>query len=530
MDFRFYISLFMRRLPYFLIFVALGSAIGFSLASVLPPTFVAQARLLMEAEQIPTNLASSTVNTDAGEQLTIIEQRIMTRDNLLELANRLKVYEGSPELPADQIVTDMRSRAKIVRQGGGAAAARPGQKQAIIVTVSFQAKSPILAAAVANEFVTLILQESVEMRMGVAGQTLDFFVQEVNRLDKELSSLSAEIIDFQQENKDALPANLSFRQNQLVAEQNRLLQLDRDESDLKDRRAQLVMLFEATGQVGAPTGAQQTPEQRQLQVMQDQLSSALAILAPSNPRIKMLQSQVEAQEKVVAAQLAATSTVVAGQQLTPFEIQLADIDGQLVFLEEQRVQIRAKVDELELSIEATPGVTIALDTLTRDYNNVRQQYDNAVSARARAETGDLIETLSKGQRISVIEQAVAPRSPTSPNRPLIAAGGVGGGMALGLGVVLLLELMNRAIRRPIELTNKLGITPFATLPYMRTIGESRRRSTIIILALMLVLAGIPALLWAVDTYYLPLDLLIERIIDRLGLGTLIDQLRKGIGQ
>ena len=43
MDIKFYLSLFVRRLPYFLFFVALGSAIGLSLASVLPPTYVAQA-------------------------------------------------------------------------------------------------------------------------------------------------------------------------------------------------------------------------------------------------------------------------------------------------------------------------------------------------------------------------------------------------------------------------------------------------------------------------------------------------------
>ena len=66
---------------------------------------------------------------------------------------------------------------------------------------------------------------------------------------------------------------------------------------------------------------------------------------------------------------------------------------------------------MRASIEATPGNAIALDTLERDYANTRTQYDQAVANRARAETGDLIEALAKGQRISVIEQAIAPREP-----------------------------------------------------------------------------------------------------------------------
>ena len=110
---------------------------------------------------------------------------------------------------------------------------------------------------------------------------------------------------------------------------------------------------------------------------------------------------------------------------------------------------------------------------------------------------------------------MAPREPDKPNRPLIAAAGVGGGLALGLGLVLLLELLNRAIRRPAELTARLGITPFATLPYMRTSGQIRdapRRSSV--WRSLVVLVGIPLGLWAVHTYVMPLDLLMDRVVEQ----------------
>jgi uncharacterized protein involved in exopolysaccharide biosynthesis len=129
-----------------------------------------------------------------------------------------------------------------------------------------------------------------------------------------------------------------------------------------------------------------------------------------------------------------------------------------------------------------------------------------------------------------VEQAVAPEVPVSPTRPLIAAAGLGGGLMLGLGLVVLLEAMNRAIRRPVDLTAKLGITPFATLPFMRTARQRRRRRWLIALAFLAVLAGIPLGLWAIDTYYMPLDLLIGRGVTKLGLDGLVDQLRQSVGQ
>jgi uncharacterized protein involved in exopolysaccharide biosynthesis len=521
MDFRFYLSLFLRRLPYFLFFVVIGSVIGVTLARILPPVYVAEARLVVESEQIPDELAASTVRTEATEQLQIIQQRILTRDRLLEMANRLQIYTATPEVSAsrlapDEIVEDLRERIKIVTTGG----AQRGQAQATLVSVSFEAPTAALSATVTNEVVTLILQENVAMRTSVAGQTLDFFTQEVERLDQELSRQSAEILAFKNANKDALPESLDFRRTQQSAAQERMLQLDREEALLKDRRTRLVQIYEQTGQVDTGPAANQTTEQKQLQALRDQMAQALAVLSPENPRVKMLAAQIESLEKVVASQLSAGGSSPANPGLSVYEMQLADIDGQLQFIETQRAQIRDELDALRASIEATPANAITIDTLERNFANTRMQYDLAISNRARAETGDVIEALAKGQRISIIEQAIAPREPASPNRPLIAFAGVAGGIALGLGVVLLLELLNTAVRRPQDLTTKLGIAPFATLPLMRTRGQIRSRRAIILAAFAVVILAIPIGLWAVDTYYRPLDLLLNQFLNRLGLADL----------
>jgi uncharacterized protein involved in exopolysaccharide biosynthesis len=489
---------------------------------------VAKARLVVESEQIPDELAASTVQTAASEQLQIIEQRILARDRLLEMANKLEIYKPSVTGPAqplrpDEIVDDLRKRITIRTTGGTVSR---GQLDATLVDVSFEAPTANLAATVTNEVVTLLLQEDVSMRTGMSRQTLDFFVQEVERLDQDLAKQGAEILKFKQENQDALPDSLEFRRNQQAAGQERLLQLERDEATLKDRRARLVTLFETTGRLNtANDGPGQTPEQRQLQELRDQLSASLAILSPQHPTIKVLEAQIAALEKVVANQLAGNNGLPAelGNAPSPYEIQLADIDGQLEFLTQQKTQINDALEALRISIEATPRNAIALDILERDYANLRTQYDRAVANKARAETGDMIEARSKGQRISVIEQAIPPLEPESPDRKKIAVAGVGGGLLMGLGLVVLLELMNSTLRRPEDLTRAFGITPFATLPYMRTRKQIIRRRAIIGLAFLGVLAIIPAGLWVIHTQYMPLDLFLEKVMRELGVALLIDQ-------
>ena len=519
MDFSFYIKLFVRRLPYFMILLVLGTVLGVSVAAILPPVYSSQATLVVENEQIPDELAASTVQTNTTEALQIIRQRILTRERLLDLADKFDIYSdpasGQRTMTPDDIVRDLRRRIEIVTSGGDR-----GQSQATLVAVGFSAPSGPLSANVTNEIVTQILDANVALRRSAAGQTLEFFTAEVDRLDRELAQREAELLAFQEENLNALPDSLEFRRSQQSAAQERLQQLQREASILRDRRNRLVTLYEETGQVLASQEAPRSENELRLAQAREDLAVARSVLADTNPRLRMLESRIGAMAQIVGEEQAArVGQATAGQasQLSTYEIQLADIDGQLESIAKQEDVLREQLQALQSTIEATPANAIRFASMQRDYEAVQQQYEQAVVNRARAETGDVIENLSKGQRITVIEPAVAPLEPSSPNRPLIAAAGMGAGFMMGLGVIVLLELLNSSVRRPADLQNKLGFVAFGTLPLMRSPGQVRRRRAVIALALLMVAVGVPAGLWYLHTGIMPLDLALERLLAKAGL-------------
>lgn len=521
MDLRFYLSIFLRRLPWFLTVAVLGAALGIGLAVILPAKYRAQALLLVESEQIPDRLAPSTVQTGANEELSIIEQRLTTRANLIEVASRLGLYADRPGLDAQSIVEDMRARLELV--------VTAPRDAAPTLTVAFEGPTPQQALQGTNEFVTLIQRENVEMRTGRATQTLDFFRQEVDRLGADLDRQQAELLAFRQANQNSLPDSLDYRRTQQRALQERLILLQRDEATATDRRAALVELYERTGRVET-AGTALSPEEQQLRQAEAQLAEALLIYSPQNPRVRVLQARVDALKRTVAGQVEAGAATAAPQDPEPtlLELQLAEIDSQLGIIAEERAQIQGELDALTASIDATPANAVRLSELERENQITQDQYNQAVARLAAAQTGERIEVLSKGQRISVIEQAELPSGPSSPNRLLIAGGGVAGGLALGLGLVLLLELLNRAIRRPVEITQRLGITPIATLPYLRSARETMlRRATFSAVALVGA-AGIVGVLYALHTYYLPMDILLARVMEKTGLAALFGEIRQGI--
>ncbi|MCK8465152.1 lipopolysaccharide biosynthesis [Aliiroseovarius sp. S1339] len=504
---RYYRSIFMRRLPYFLLVATVIGAASIIMAMTLPPSFVSRMTLIVESPQIPDELAASTARTPAQEQLQVVEQRLMTRANLLEIANKLQVLEKQNEMTPDQIAKSMRART-VIRSTAG-------RDQAALMTISFEAPSGQKSAGVLNEYLTLIQKEDVQSRTGRATQTLEFFEQEVSRLNQELAERSARILAYKTEHGDALPESLDYRLGQQSLLQERLAQLERESISLQEQRRRLVRIFETTGQVGGLAGPALSPEQQQLEEMRAALNNALAVYSETNPRVKILRARIEALEKTLQSMPPEENDQpLTGNSL--LDVQLAEITARENSLNEQKRSTQKQLEKLADTIERTPSNSIRLDELQLEYANVQLQYNTAVERLSRASTGERIEVMSRGQRISVIEPPAVPNQPSKPNRALIAGGGSVFGIMAGIGLIVLLEFMNRSIRRPEDLVAKLGITPLATIPFIATAGENSHRQKFRILGMVIILLGVPLAVYAVHMFYQPLDLLAERIMDKIG--------------
>lgn len=513
-DLKYYFSIFLRRLHYFLIISVVIAAVSVIAAFTLPPAYESQTRLLLEDPQIPTELAASTVSVGLLEQLEIIEQRLMTRANLLDIARNQSVFENVQEMTADDIVTAMRARTVFLRAG-------TSRVPAPILTITFEGRSPTVAAGVLNEYVTLIQQQNVQFRTARAGGTLEFFEREVQRLGQDLDVQSARILEFKTNNAEALPESLQFRLDQQGMLQEQLRQIDRDVLMLGAQRDRLIQIFEATGQVDAEQGPRLSPQEQRLQELRAQLEEALLVYSAENPQVRMLQARItQLEERLASTPQETPDTGTETTQERPgsamLDLQLSEIDTRISMLEEQRAEIESRLDALTSSLAKIPSNSVTLDELTRVYSNIEEQYNLAVDRLARASTGERIESLSRGQRISVIEPPAVPNIPTKPNRILIAGGGTVFGILAGLGLVVLIELLNRTARRPEDIVKRIGVRPLATLPYMRSRSEVVGKRLIKITLYLAILVGLPAAVYAIHLYYLPLDLLADRAMNKIG--------------
>ncbi len=517
-DFKFYLSIFWRRLPLFLLIWLVVTSIGVAIAYLLPSIYKSEARFLVESAQINPEFTDSTAASPAEEIIQRIQARIMTRTNLLDIEQRFNALGRWPGYSPTERVDLMKKSImfEVLDLGGG----RRGEN-ATAFTVAFFSESAQTTVNITNDLVTQILEQNVEITGGQATDTREFLERQVNELSKTLADLEAQIVYFKNENVDALPESLEFRRNEMSRIQTRLQQIDSQELTLLDQKAALQRLIDNPNLLleATPT-ARRSAEEIELVRIKRQRASRLGVLSATHPEIQALDREIVALEQIVRETAVGSDGNDSGSALGETRVSLRAVETNLEFLDTQRKDLEASLSRLAKSIEQTPNVEMQLNILERKQLQLQTQFDEQLSKLNKATTGEIIVTEGKGERFEVIEQPSYPDEPIKPNRILIALGSVIGGIGLAAGFIFLLELLNNSVRRPVELVNRLGIQPFAVVPYIPTRAEIIRSRFRTVLSIVGVAIFVPTALYLIHYHYMPIDLIIANMAERFGIDSL----------
>ena len=111
----FYWELVQRRWLYFIIpFVIIASG-GVAVAKLWPAVYLSEGKILVESQQIPTELARPTVTSQAQERIQVIEQRTMTRDNLVAIADKFDLFSEKRRFMSVSEVVELMKKAPRLR-------------------------------------------------------------------------------------------------------------------------------------------------------------------------------------------------------------------------------------------------------------------------------------------------------------------------------------------------------------------------------------------------------------------------------
>ena len=114
--------------------------------------------------------------------------------------------------------------------------------------MSFKYDDPDIAAKVANQFVTSILEQNVQSRQRRAAETTKFFEEQLGKLEQGLADLDARIAAFKTANAAAMPDTLTDRRAQLeqlqtaIGEIDRRIALGTEQQQIVESKTKIVLL------------------------------------------------------------------------------------------------------------------------------------------------------------------------------------------------------------------------------------------------------------------------------------------------
>jgi uncharacterized protein involved in exopolysaccharide biosynthesis len=569
-----YVAIFHRRRT--LIILVGGVLLGLSLAAAFlwPATYKSTATILIEEQEIPTELVRSTITSYADQRIETIKQQVMSRTTLWKVVEQYNLY---PDLrrtsPVEEVVKRFTKdiAVEVISADVVDKRTQHATKATIAFTVAYQSTSPDLAQKIANELTSLFLGENLKSRERQAQEATSFLEQEAENLSRHISEVDEKIATFKNRASGALPELMPLNLQLMSQSDRELMDIDQQIRTLEERKNYLegeLATIKPNTPIMSVTGERILDSTERLRSLRAEYVGASANRSPDHPDILKMKQEIDALEKetgqhpeieeaskqlIEARATLATASKRLGREhpdvvqarrtiealerevrqfgpipvrkptLRPenpayinLQAQLNSATSSLSALRATRTTVKQRLEDYAARLERTPEMEPDYLFLTRDRDTSGQKYQEIRSRLLEAKVSEGLEVQRKGERFSLIDPPSLPEKPDKPNRPAIVLLGVILALAGGLGSGAAAESLDHSIRTPEQLARITQVFPLAVVPFMPNEQDLSRAVTRRRLLKGAGVGAVMATLALLHVFVMPLDVLWFAALRRFG--------------
>ena len=443
-----------------------GLALALAATYVLPNRFTSQTLVLVEQQSVSTELVKPVITEATNQRLASMKEQILSRSRLQPIIEKFGLFPGLRDtVHMEDLVVRLRSQIEVTpidTMQGTANRQLPG------FHINVTADNPQVAQRICTEITTMFMEQNSSETSKRNTQATEFFSQQVDEAKRKLDEQDARLAEFKKKYMGALPeqeqqnlALLSGMNTQLDAATQALARAQQDkgfnESLLASQLANLKMV----------KSGESTPEtmEQQLTTLQDQLTALQARYTPDHPDVIKVKSQIEQLRKRMNDTPKANNSTQSTQAgiespaIQQLRAKLRQDDLNIADLVKRQGQIQSQINLLQGRIQSSPAVEQQFKELTRTYQTALDFYNDLLRKRDQAEVAKQLDQQQGGEQFSVLDPPSLPMSPSFPKKPIFGAGGLGGGLTIGLALLYLLAALDGSMHteRDVEVCLKLPV-------------------------------------------------------------------------
>jgi len=487
-----YAAMLRRRLKIIIVPSLLAPLVGFLISYAFPAKYTSQALVLVEDQKVPQGYVAPVVTEDLSQRIATLEQKALGTDRLQPLIQKLNqqglLHGGNIDDVIDQIRTGVAiepvQMVMVPNPAAKPASPRPGlagpskTPEVPGFNLDYTASNPREAQAVCAGITDIMLQENLRDREQVAQNTTDFLSRQVDDAKSNLNDLDAKLAVFKRQYIGQLPDDednnlkiLTGMNSQLEATTQTLNRAQQDKTYTESLLAQQLAAWKSSQSASNPQTLQQ-----QLALAQSQLISLQGRYTDDFPDVVKTKKQIaDLQKKLDEINSAAPNTTAAsgGQanaseppEIQQLRMQIHQYDQLIAQATREQKNLQGQVRVLQGRVALSPAVEEQYKQLTRDYETAQKFYDDLLAKKNQSAMQTAMEREQQGEQMRLQIPADLPDSPSFPNRLMFAAGGLGGGLALGIGLGLLLEMRDKSLRNEGDVIAALQLPVLSQLPWV----------------------------------------------------------------
>ncbi len=470
LEFEDYLAIARRRKWWIIVPAIVLPLIAFGVSLALPEKWTSQTMVLIEQQKVPDNYVKPILSEDLNERLATMKEQILSRTRLEPIIQRFELYPGKG-LPMEERLSLMRKavtvapmRSEMARTGG-----LPG------FYIGFSSNDARQAQQVCSEITSMFLSENLKAREQSAQGTTDFLVNQLEDAKRSLDEQDSKLADFQRKYIGQLPGQEQTNLNMLTTLNTQLdaatQALNRLHQDRTYGDTMLNQQLAAWHSTKANVIVDADALQKQLEDMQTKLLDLKARYTDDHPDVASLKRQIEALRGTISGKsqtpaAPAPDTPVAREpkEVQQLRAQLRALDQALADKKAEQTRIQQQIGIYQGRIQLSPVVQEEFKKLTRDYQTALQFYNELLTKKNQSEMATNLERRQQGEQFLVMDPPNLPERPVFPNRPLFAAGGLGGGLFVGISIALLLEMKDKSLHSERDIEHFLKMPTLALVP------------------------------------------------------------------
>ncbi len=478
-----------RRMGWFLVPTLVGIVGGLALALGLKPSYEAASTVLVEPQGIPDTLVQTTVVAETETRYGQLRLQILARDNLSAIIDEFQLYPGE-SVPREQLVEQMREAVSI--EPLPPAIIDPRKPPTLeSFRIAFLSDNPRIVADVTNRLTRDFIAAHLADRELQAKGASEFIENELAKSRGEIQRVRQQITAFKEEHHGELPEQLSTNTQHLERLRNSLMTMT---TSLSAAQNQIVAIREQMEQAMLSGSMSDGDPIKRKQILEMALNGFRAQgKTEKHPDVIQTEAEIAALERLIEEKAATREGISPARRALQKELRNNQVTANVLQVEFTR--IKGEIADYEARIEKTPQRAAELEWMEATSKNMNDGIRELQLKLMDAKMGHTIELAQKGERFRVVEWAVRPDSPISPNRPLWFVVGSTLGLLAGLACLVLRETVDGTFHTVAELQAVVTLPVLAAVPEIRLPSElasqrvRRRRLGISSAVILLLIVG-----------------------------------------